>query len=116
MTHDITINHVIILTHAIKLRKILTRQTTESLFFPNVPYASILKQPSSIRRPSNIPAYVALELDKLISQISESDLDLTQVDQALLETLETFCGSVSVNSKLADGRIKESFVSDYVFN
>ena len=28
--------------------------------FPNVSYTSILKQPSGMRRPSNIPAYVPL--------------------------------------------------------
>ena len=52
----------------------------------------------------------------LISQVSESDLYLTQGYQSLLETLETLCGSSSSSSKFVDGRIKGNFVSDYVFN
>ena len=84
--------------------------------FPNVSYANILKQTSCMRRPSNLPAYVPPQLTSPISQVSESDLYLTQGDQSLLETLETLCGSVSTSSKFIDGRIKGSFVTDYVFN
>ena len=47
-----------------------------------------------------------------MSQISESDLDLTQGDQSLLETLETWCGSAGVSSKFVDDCIKGAFVSD----
>lgn len=50
-----------------------------------------------------------------ISQINESGLELTTDDQSLLETLETLCGSASTSSKLVDSRIKENFVSIYVF-
>ena len=32
------------------------------------------------------------------------------------ETLETLCRSASASSKFLDGRIKGTFVSDYVFN
>ena len=45
--------------------------------FPNVSYANILKQTSGMRTPSNLPAYVP-------SQVSESDLYLTQGDQSLV--------------------------------
>ena len=84
--------------------------------FPNVSYAKILKQTSGMRAPSNLPAYVPPQLTSPISQVSESDLYLTQGDQSLLETLETLCGSSSSSSKFVDGRIKGNFVSDYVFN
>ena len=84
--------------------------------FPNVSYANILKQTSDMRRPSNLPAYVPPQLTSSISQVSESDLYLTQGDQSLLETLETLCGGASTSSKFVDSRIKENFVSDYVFN
>ena len=84
--------------------------------FPNVSYANILKQTSGTRTPSNLPAYVPPQLTSPISQVSASDLYLTQGDQSLLETLETLCGSASTSSKFVDGRIKGNFVSDYVFN
>ena len=41
---------------------------------------------------------------------------MTQGDQSLLETLEKLRGSASASSKFVDGRIKGTFVSDYVFN
>ena len=69
-----------------------------------------------MRTPSDLPAYVPPQLTSPISQVSESDLYLTQGDQSLLETLETLCGSASTSSKFVDGRIKGNFVSDYVFN
>ena len=75
-----------------------------------------MKQPSGLRRPSNLPAYVPPQLTSPISQVSEPDLCLTQGDQSLLETLETLCGSASTSSKFVDGRIKGNFVSNYVFN
>ena len=65
---------------------------------------------------SNIPAFVPPQLTSLISEASESDYDLTQGDQSLLETLVTLCGSASASSKFVDGRINGTFVSDYVFN
>ena len=66
--------------------------------FPNVPYANTLKQTSGMRRPLNLPAYVPPQLTRPISQVSESDLYLTQGDQSLLETLETLCGGASTSS------------------
>ena len=72
--------------------------------FPNVSYANILKQTSCMRRPSNLPAYVPPQLTSPISQVSESDLYLTQGDQSLLETLATLCGSVGTSSNFVDGR------------
>ena len=78
LTHAITLTHAIMLTHIIKLRMILARQIIESIFFPNVSFANIMKQPSGRRRPSNIPAYVPPQLPSPTSQISETDLDLAQ--------------------------------------
>ena len=60
--------------------------------------------------------YIYIHIYSPISQVSESDLYLTQGDQSLLETLETLCGSASTSSKFVDGRIKGNFVSGYVFN
>ena len=84
--------------------------------FPNVSYVNILKQTSGMGMPSNLSAYVPPQLTSPISQVSESDLYLTQGDQSPLETLETLCGSASTGSKFVDGRIEGNFVSDYVFN
>ena len=75
---------------------------------PSVSYANILKQPSGMRRPSNLPAYVPPQLNSPLSQVSELDFYLTQGDQSLLETLETLCGSVSTSSKFVDGRRNKS--------
>ena len=50
-----------------------------------------------MRTPSNLPAYIPPQLTSPISQVSESDLYLTQGDQSLLETLETLCGVPAVN-------------------
>ena len=116
LTHAITLTHAIMLTHTIKLRMILARQIIESIFFPNVSFANIMKQPSGMRRPSNIPAYVPPQLPSPMSQISETDLDLAQGNQSLFETLERLCGSVTAISKFVDSRIKWTFVSDYVSN
>ena len=77
--------------------------------FPNVSYANIFKQTSGMRRPSNLPAYGPRQLTSPISQVSKSDLYLTQGDQSFLKTLETLCGS-------ANGHIKGNFVSEYIFN
>ena len=83
--------------------------------FPNVSYTNILKQTNGTRTSSNLPAYVTPQLTSPISQVSESDLYLTQGDQPLLETLETLCGSASTSCKFVNDLIKGSFVSDYVF-
>ena len=82
----------------------------------NVSYAQILKQPSGKRMPSNIPGYIPPQLASPIYQVNELDLNLTQVDQSLLETLETLCGSGSASSKFVNGCIKETFFPDFVFN
>ena len=49
----------------------------------HVSHANILKQTSDMRRPSNLPAYVPPQLTSPISQVSESDIYLTQGDQSL---------------------------------
>ena len=69
-----------------------------------------------MKRPSNLPVYVPHQLTSPISQVSESDLYLTQGDQSLLITLETLCGSTSTSNKFLDGRIKGNFVSYYIFS
>ena len=84
--------------------------------FPNVSYANIFKETSGMRRPSNLPAYVSPQVSSRISQVSESDLYLTQGDQSLLESLESLCGSASTSNKLVDARIKGNFAFDIVFN
>ena len=71
--------------------------------FPNASYANVLKQPSGMRRPFNIPAYAQPHLTNPTSQVSESDLGLTQGYQSLLQTL---CRSVSTSSKFVDDHIK----------
>ena len=57
--------------------------------FPNFSKANIFKKPDCMKRPSNTPTYVPLQLTSPISQVSNLKLDLTQGDQSLLETLET---------------------------
>ena len=51
-----------------------------------------------MRRLSNIPAYAPPQLTSPISQVSESNLGLTQGDPSLLETLETSCEMSSTSS------------------
>ena len=84
--------------------------------FPNVSYTNILKQTNGTRTSSNLPAYVTPQLTSPISQVSESDLYLTQGDQSLLEIFETSCGSASTSTKFINGHIKGNVVSDFIFN
>ena len=72
-----------------------------------------MKQPSGMRRPSNIPAYVPLQLVPYLRLVNQNS---TLFKMSSHETLETLCRSVSASSKFVDGRIKGTFVSDYVFN
>ena len=88
-------------------------------FFSNVSYASIVKQPNRLTRPSNIPAYVPPRVSPPKIQrgsLVNSSLvnDLTQGDKSLLETLESLSDNNKDHSE--EGRMKGSFVSDYVFN
>ena len=92
----------------------------ESMFFSNVSNVNTLKQPSGMRRPSNIPAYVPPQVARPISQVSksqvtESDHNVIKGDQFFWK-LEILCGSASATSKFVDGCIKGTFVSDYVFS
>ena len=65
-------------------------------------------------RPTNIPAYVPPRVLPPKIQRDSLVIDLTHKDQSLLETLESLCD----NNKdhFEEGRMKESYVSDYVFN
>ena len=90
-----------------------------SQVFARVSYASIVKQPNRLTRPSNIPAYVPpsasppkIQLGSLVN--SSLVNDLTQGDKSLLETLESLSDKNKDYSE--EGRMKGSFVSDYVFN
>ena len=85
-----------------------------SQVFPRVFYASIVKQPNRLTRPSNIPTYVPPRVSPLKLKHSSILNDLTQGDESLLETLESLCD----NNKdhFEEGRMAGSFVSDYVFN
>ena len=51
-------------------------------------------------RPSNMPVHDPPQISTPISQISESDLYLTQGDNPLFGTLQIFCGSVSALNHL----------------
>ena len=45
-----------------------------------------------------------------------TDLDLTQVDPSLLETLATLYESATTSTQFVDGRVKGTFASDHVFD
>ena len=86
------------------------------MFFQMFHTLTFWNNPVYERKPSKIPAYIQPQLTSPKSQVSKSDLDLTQREQSLLETLETLCGSTSTSNKFVRDRIKGSFVSDSVFN
>ena len=65
-------------------------------FFSNVSYASIVKQPNRLTRPSNIPAYVPPRVSPLKIQRGSIVNDLTQGDESLLETLESLSNCLSL--------------------
>ena len=85
-----------------------------SQVFARVSYANIVKQPNRLTRPSNIPAYISLRVSPPKIQRGSIVNDLTQGDESLLETLESLCDNNKDHSE--EGRMKWSFVSDYVFN
>ena len=90
-----------------------------SQVFARVSYASIVKQPNRLTRPSNIPAYVPPRVSPPKIQrgsLVNSSLvnDLTQGDKSLLETLESLSDKNKDYSE--EGRMKGSFVSYHVFN
>ena len=62
-----------------------------SQVFAQVSYASIVKQPNRLTRPSNIPAYVSPRVSFPKIQRGSIVNDLTQGDESLLETLESLC-------------------------
>ena len=85
-----------------------------SQVFARVSYANIVKQPNRLTRPSNIPAYVSPRVSPPKIQRGSIVNDLTQVDESLLETLESLCDNNKDHS--GEGQMIGSFVSDYVFN
>ena len=90
-----------------------------SQVFARVSYASIVKQPNRLTRPSNIPVYVPPHVSppkiQRGSLVNSSVVnDLTQGDKSLLENLEPLSDNNKDHSEA--GRMKGSFVLDYVFN
>ena len=86
-----------------------------SLNFPKVSYATILKQPIRTVRPTSAPVYVPPQVSTSLN-VSESLHDLTQGDDSLLETLQSL-GVINDSVLETDSdRIKGSFSSDSVFN
>ena len=65
-------------------------------FFSNVSYASIVKQPNRLTRPSNILAYVPPRVSPPKIQRGSIVNDLTQGDESLLETLESLSNCLSL--------------------
>ena len=86
-----------------------------SLNFPKVSYATILKQPIRTVRPTSAPVYVPPQVSTSLN-VSGSSHDLTQGDDSLLETLQSL-GVINDSFLETDSdRIKGSFSSDSVFN
>ena len=90
-----------------------SKSNINSQVFARVSYASNLKQPNRLPRPSNIPAYVPPVSPPKIQRGSLVN-DLSQGDKSLLETLESLSDKNKDHSE--EGRMKGSFVSDYAFN
>ena len=70
-----------------------------SQVFARVSYASIVKQPNRLTRPSNIPAYVSPRVSPPKMQRGSIVNDLTQGDKSLLETLESLCDNIKDHSE-----------------
>ena len=86
-----------------------------SLKFPKVSYATILKQPIRTVRPTSAPAYAPPQVSTSLN-LSGSSHDLTQGDDSLLETLQSL-GVLNDSVLETDSdRIKGFFSSDSVFN
>ena len=90
-----------------------SKTNINSQVFARVSYASNLKQPNRLPRPSNIPAYVPPVSPPKIQRGSLVN-DLSQGDKSLLETLESLSDKNKDHS--VEGHMKGSFVSDCVFN
>ena len=88
----------------------MVKTTAILIVFARVSYASIVKQPSKLTRPLNIPAYVPPHVSPLKMQRSSIVNDLTQGDESLLETLESLCDNNKDHSE--EGRMTGLFVSD----
>ena len=86
-----------------------------SLNFPKVSYATILKQPIRTVRPACTPVYVQPPVFASLN-VSESSYDLTEGDDSLLEILQ----SLGIrNDRVLEpngDRIIGFFSSDSVFN
>ena len=86
-----------------------------SLNFPKVSYATILKQPIRTVIPTSAPVYVPPPVSTSLN-ISGSSHYLTQGDDSLLETLKSL-GLINNRVLETDSdRIKGSFSSDSIFN
>ena len=86
-----------------------------SLNFPKVSYATILKQPIMTVRPKSAPVYAPPQVPTSLN-VSGVSHDLTQGDDSLLETLQSLGGINDSVLETESDRIKGSFSSDSVFN
>ena len=86
-----------------------------SLNFPKVSFATILKQPIRTVRPTSAPVYVPPQVSASLN-VSLSSHDLTLGDDSLLEVLQSIGVSNDRFLETDSNRIKDSFSSDSVFN
>ena len=86
-----------------------------SLNFPKVSFATILKQPIRTVRPTSAPVYVPPQVSASLN-VSLSSHDLTLGDDSLLEVLQSIGVSNDRFLETDSNRIKDSFLSDSVFN
>ena len=86
-----------------------------SLNFPEVSFATILKQPIRTVRPTSAPVYVPPQVSASLN-VSLFSHDLTLGDDSLLEVLQSIGVSNDSFLETDSNRIKDSFLSDSVFN
>ena len=86
-----------------------------SLNFPQVSYATILKQTIRRVRPTSVPVYVPSQVCAFLN-LSGSLHDLTRGNDSLLEILQSLGVSNDSVLETDSDRIKGSFSSDSVFN
>ena len=86
-----------------------------SLNFPKVSFATILKQPIRTVRPTSAPVYVPPQVSASLN-VSLSSHDLTLGDDSLLEVLQSIGVSNDRFLETDSNCIKDSFLSDSVFN
>ena len=86
-----------------------------SLNFPKVSYATILKQPIRTVRPTSAPVYVPPQVSASLN-VSGFSYDLTKGDDSLLEILKSLGDKNDKFLETDSDRIKGSFSSNSVFH